>query len=163
MSDQYFGTDRVEPHGEEYDTGSESEDSGLQPRPGEDGPKNASRRKLLAAASAEAAAAAGAAFAAYKLFSPGWATKVRVVYVDASIPSTDPNAHIWARAVPARIQMGPQTQALPTKPKAEIAALFARALHNGEKIAFLLEWKSKGESVSTLRTEDFRDACGVLL
>ncbi len=124
---------------------------------------DASRRKLLIGAGVGAAAAVGATYAAVRLLAPGWATSVRAVYIDGPLPVRDPSAREWSRAIPARIQMGPQTLALPTKPQPEMRGITVRALHDGTRIAFLMEWRSKGESESTIRTEDFRDACAVLL
>jgi hypothetical protein len=148
---------------ETLDDEATSEDTQPRSEASEDTPQDASRRKLLIGAGIGAAAAAGATYAAVKLLRPGWATSVRAVYVADSLPVSDPKSRLWSKATPARIQMGAQTMALPTKPKPEVDAITARALHDGTRIAFLLEWRGKGESQSTVKTQDFRDACAVLL
>lgn len=157
MSDENLDRETTE------DTTTEPRETDAEPAPEAEAPRDASRRKLLVGAGIGAAAAAGATYAAVRLLAPGWATSVRSVYVADPLPTDDPKARLWSRAVPARIQMGPQTMALPTKPKAELGGITVRSLHDGTRIAFLLEWRGKGESASTTRTQDFRDACAVLL
>lgn len=139
-----------------------SEGGPQETRP-EEVPSSPDRRKLLVGAGIGAVAAAGAVYGATRLLRPRWATEVRAVYVPQDLPVTDPESSAWSRAPEARVQMGPQLQALPTKPKPEIAGLSVKAMHDGRKIAFRLQWKAKGPSTSTVRTEWFRDACAVLL
>ncbi len=151
---------------QEIDSTAESPPEGqeeAQEKATEDRPEDSSRRKVLIGAGIGAVAAAGAAYAGFRLLAPGWASSVRAVYVDEPVPASDPASKLWSRAQVARIQMGPQTMALPTKPTAEMSGISVRALHDGSRIAFLLEWKGKGESTSTVRAQDFRDACAVLL
>ncbi len=151
---------------EQVDTAAESppEESKTEPETiAEERPEDSSRRKVLIGAGIGAVAAAGAAYAGFRLLAPGWASRVRVAYVDEPVPTTDPASRLWSKAQPARIQMGPQNMALPTKPTPEMSGISVRALHDGSRIAFLLEWKGKAESTSTVRTQDFRDACAVLL
>jgi len=38
-----------------------------------------------------------------------------------------------------------------------------RALHDGERVAFRLEWDDSGVDDLTIRVEDYRDACAILL
>jgi hypothetical protein len=121
------------------------------------------RRKLLVGLGVGAVAAAGAAVGGYALLRPRWAKEVYCRYVAEGLPVGDPDSPLWSKAPAARIQMGPQTMALPTKPEPAVGGITVRSLHDGKKIAFRLEWKTKGISDSTVGTTDFRDACAVLL
>jgi hypothetical protein len=44
-----------------------------------------------------------------------------------------------------------------------VDAVRVRALHDGRRIAFLLEWRDPGPQWLSIKTEQFRDACGVML
>ncbi|MBI3077185.1 MAG: c-type cytochrome, partial [Deltaproteobacteria bacterium] len=68
----------------------------------------------------------------------------------------DPNARIWRQA---RLQ-AVSLRTLWLRPKT-IDTVRVAALHNGEEIAFLLEWDDPVMSQSVLRVEDFRDAAAI--
>jgi hypothetical protein len=75
----------------------------------------------------------------------------------------DPDAAPWPTAPETTIELGPQDLALPQQIQAVISTVRVRALHDGKMIAFRLEWDDAGDDESTVRVDDYRDACAVLL
>jgi len=117
-----------------------------------------SRRSLLKGAAVGAGAAALASCAPDYYDGPG----VRAVRVE-HVPTNDPDAVEWASAMPSRIPMGPQDLVLPMKLTATVTELRVSTLHDGETIAFRLEWDDPNVNDLTVRVDDFRDACAVML
>jgi hypothetical protein len=78
-------------------------------------------------------------------------------------PVDDPGAAEWDRAAPTVVTMDAQTLALPFRAAAAVQQITVRALHDGSMIAFRLDWDDAGVEEQTVRVDDFRDACAVLL
>ena len=61
------------------------------------------------------------------------------------------------------IELGPQDMVLPQQLAPSVAAVRVRAIHDGARIGFLLEWDDTDVNDLTVRVDDYRDACAVLL
>jgi hypothetical protein len=61
------------------------------------------------------------------------------------------------------VALGPQDIALPQQLAPAITAVRVRAIHDGERIGFHLEWDDADVNDLTIRVDDYRDACAVLL
>jgi hypothetical protein len=53
--------------------------------------------------------------------------------------------------------------ALPTKMRPSVSRAEVRSVHDGERIAFLLEWEDPRLDQRTVKTREFKDGCGVML
>ncbi len=82
--------------------------------------------------------------------------------VSGSGPILDPQAAFWKRAKPYSVAMIPQTVTTPTNPNAAIKELTVRAAHNGQWLAFLIEWKDETRS-DRLVTDQFGDQVAIEL
>lgn len=87
------------------------------------------------------------------------------VYVTrvASVPLDDPDHHAWRFATEKVILLGPQDMVLPQQLAPSISNVRVRAIHDGRRIGFHLEWDDPDVSDLTVRVDDYRDACAVLL
>ncbi len=83
--------------------------------------------------------------------------------VKPPVPADDPESPLWAQAKAAEVAVIGQVMVPPTKPAAAVASLRVRSLHDGTRIAFLLEWTDPAEDALSVKTTQFTDACGVLL
>ena len=81
-------------------------------------------------------------------------------FVAADLPS-GPDSELWERAPAVKIPLSAQTVAKPFLAESNIRSVTARALHDGTRIAFLVEWSDDSLNDQTIRTEDFRDAVAV--
>lgn len=120
------------------------------------------RRQALAGLGAAAAVAAPR----QALAGPGAPAEepdLRAVRVPAPVPATDPDSPLWARARPAEVAVIGQAMVLPSKIKPSVSALRARAVHDGRQIAFLVEWNDPRPETLSIKTEQFKDGCAVLL
>jgi Ethylbenzene dehydrogenase len=83
-------------------------------------------------------------------------------YLDGDLPTTDPSADAWKRAERTYVALAPQQVAQPYLEEAGVASLDARALHNGNQVALLLEWND--DSVDDLDgIRRYHDAVAVQL
>lgn len=80
----------------------------------------------------------------------------------ANLPD-DADDHRWLRSPRLAVELGPQDMALPLRLEPAVRALSVRALHDRERIAFLLEWDDADADDLTIEVDRFRDACAVLL
>ncbi len=69
----------------------------------------------------------------------------------------------WRRTRFTDIDLGSQQIVLPQRIKPAVTTVRVRSLHDGERIGFCLEWDDKRTNDMTIRVDDFRDACAVLL
>lgn len=81
----------------------------------------------------------------------------------ASVPTDDPEHHAWRLATAKSISLGPQDMALPQQLAPSISNVRVRAIHDGRRIGFHLEWDDTDINDLTVRVDDYRDACAVLL
>jgi hypothetical protein len=79
------------------------------------------------------------------------------------VPADDPDDRQWDRAPELLVELGPQDMALPMATQPGVASLRVRALHDVEHVAFRLEWDDPDADDLTVRVDDFRDACAVML
>jgi hypothetical protein len=120
------------------------------------------RRQALASLGAAAAAAAPR----HALAGPGAPAEepdLRAVRVPVPVPATDPDSPAWARARPIEVAVIGQAMVLPSKTRPSVGALRARAVHDGRQIAFLLEWSDPRPETLSIKTDQFKDGCAVLL
>lgn len=132
-------------------------------------PRTISRRKVIAglAATAGVGAAIGGTYALTELVKstekarsePG----LRSVYLAEPVPATDPESGLWRKASAQKIALEGQAVITPLKPQPSVEDITVRSLHDGESIAFLLEWEDSEKDEHTIKIDQFRDACGVLL
>lgn len=120
-----------------------------------------SRRTLItgSAAVAGTAALAGCAPDYPDALAPG---DVHVVRVD-HVPADDPDSDAWGRTPPKTVELASQQIALPHKSRPSVESIEVRAIHDGERIGFRIDWHDPDVHDLTVRVNDFRDACAVLL
>jgi hypothetical protein len=126
-----------------------------------------SRRKALiglALAGGAAAAAAGYGLTNVLKRDEEAATEpaLRSVFIGEPVPLKDPASPLWRRAEAQKIALQGQAVAMPLKPQPSVQAVTVRSLHDGESIAFRLEWDDADKEEHTIKSDQFRDACGVL-
>jgi hypothetical protein len=133
-------------------------------------PRKISRRKALAGIAAAGGIAAGAAATGYGISRVLRDDEEIVdepdlvsVFIREPVPATDPDSGLWGQARSQRIALEGQNVIMPLKPEASMATVRARSLHDGETIAFLLEWDDSEKNDLTIKMEQFRDAAGVML
>lgn len=68
----------------------------------------------------------------------------------------DPSAPAWAKAPVSRVPLRPLWMRAKT-----IDQVRVKSLHNGQEIAFLLEWNDPIADQSLIKSEDFRDAAAI--
>ncbi|MFQ5613060.1 MAG: ethylbenzene dehydrogenase-related protein [Anaerolineae bacterium] len=74
------------------------------------------------------------------------------------LPLTDPDSALWQEATAVEVPLSAQIIARPILPETNIKAVTVRALHNDDRLAFLVEWADETQNDSTVRVQDFRDA-----
>lgn len=79
------------------------------------------------------------------------------------VPVDDLDHHAWRMSPEKVIELGPQDMALPQQLAPSIASVRVRAIHDGARIGFHLEWDDPDANDLTIRVDDYRDACAVLL
>ncbi|MCC6226157.1 MAG: twin-arginine translocation signal domain-containing protein [Microthrixaceae bacterium] len=118
-----------------------------------------SRRDLLKVA----AVGTGAAVLAASCSDDEEYTGRGVRVLRASEVPLDPFHDIWRDAPFTDVTLGPQDVALPQRVKPSVTKVRVRSVHDGKKIGFRLEWNDTEVGDKTIRVDDFRDACAVLL
>jgi hypothetical protein len=81
--------------------------------------------------------------------------------VEDSLPVNDPAAPLWEETTAIDIPLSAQNVSVPMLLDASVRSLTARALHNGEQIAILVEWEDETKNDQSVRVQDFRDAVAV--
>lgn len=79
------------------------------------------------------------------------------------VPVDSPTSSTWARTRPTVVAMGPQNIALPQRAAPAVPQIVVRAVHDGAMVAFRLDWADPDVDDLTVRVDEFRDACAVLL
>lgn len=121
-----------------------------------------SRRRLIAGGAVLGGAAALSGCAPDPpMARPGQVLAVRT----RRIPIDDPDAEAWGRSPKIEVPMGPQNIALPHREIPAVDTINVRALYDDDTIGFRLEWDDADDEIDdlTIRVDDFRDACAVLL
>ncbi len=85
------------------------------------------------------------------------------IYVVGSLPITNPNSHLWSKAVEYKVPMGGQTVIEPMKPEPSVPHINIRSLNNGTNIAFLLTWPDPTKNDRAVKIDEFRDSAAVLI
>lgn len=75
----------------------------------------------------------------------------------------DPGSDTWRFTPYTAVELGAQVMTLPQRTDPSVTSVRVRSLHDGERIGFHLEWEDKRTNDLTVRVDDFRDACAVLL
>lgn len=128
-----------------------------------------SRRQLIAGAAATAgvAAAVGGVYGLTELVKSSDKAEsephVRSIYVTEPVPADDPDSSLWREASPQRVTLQGQNVIVPLKTESVLDEVAVRSLHDGETIAFLLEWQDSDKDEHTIKSDQFRDGCGVML
>lgn len=132
-------------------------------------PRKISRRKMVAglAAAAGVGAAIGGVYGLTELVKSTEKAQpepdLRSVYINEPVPAADPESGLWRRADAQKIALEGQAVITPLKPEASVKEIVVRSLHDGETIAFLVEWQDSDRDEHTIKIDEFRDACGVFL
>ncbi len=138
----------------------------------ETGEGKVARRKVLVGLAAAGGLAAGAAAAGFGISallkddgeeSVAGEPNLRSVFIDKPVPATDPESGLWGQAKAQRVALQGQTVIFPLKPQGALQSVRVRSLHDGETIAFLLEWEDAEQNEHTIKIDQFRDACGVFM
>jgi DMSO reductase family type II enzyme heme b subunit len=78
-------------------------------------------------------------------------------------PWKEPDSSLWDSAEVAVIQMDGQLIAQPFRDKPFVPTIRVKSLHDGATIAFRLEWDDDSDDDLTVKVDQFRDGCAVLL
>lgn len=120
--------------------------------------RGTSRRTILKGALAGLGTATASACSADFEFDGRGVRSRRVGRVAA-----DPSDPLWGDTPFTSVPLGPQAMVLPHRTVPLVTKLRVRSVHDGRSIAFRLEWDDPGTDDLTVRVDDFRDACAVLL
>jgi len=86
-----------------------------------------------------------------------------IAYRVEKTPVREPDSPVWSKVTASKLQLADQSITKPLKLDVPKEPLTVRAAHDGEWIAFLLEWKDESREQLTIKVREFRDACAVLL
>jgi hypothetical protein len=89
-----------------------------------------------------------------------WNGQVISRFVNADLPD-DPGAALWDRGRQVVVPLTPQTSAIPFKPQPSVPSILVRSIYNQTKVGFLLEWADARLDDRVVKTNEFRDGCGV--
>lgn len=87
---------------------------------------------------------------------------VQAVRVTPAGPLLDPAASFWSKAKPLPVALLPQTVTTPMHPDQRIKEVRVRAAHNGQWLAFRLDWQDETQS-DRLYSDQFGDQVAVEL
>jgi len=82
-------------------------------------------------------------------------------YVEQDLPIGDPDSPLWQQSTALAIPLSAQNVTRPMTLETTVRTVSARALHDGSRIALLVEWSDGTKNDTTVRAEDFRDAVAV--
>jgi hypothetical protein len=109
-----------------------------------------------------AVAGIAAAVDANKAALPVEGIPIAARYLSGELPVDDPDDSAWTDAARVRVPLTAQQIAPPVLEKAGVAGLDVRAIHNGTRVAFLLEWDDpKIDDLDGIRR--YHDAAAVQL
>jgi len=77
--------------------------------------------------------------------------------VEGELP-LDPGSPAWQDTTAVVVPLSAQTVTKPILRQTRLQSVSARALHNGQQIAFLVEWEDETQNDTMVRVQDFRDA-----
>lgn len=86
------------------------------------------------------------------------AQKATLIAKQVSRAPDDPEDGLWQGADTLEVPLAPQAVVKPRAYEVGVEAIKARALYDGERLAFLLEWADPGREVSIGGVASFRDA-----
>lgn len=104
-------------------------------------------------------AAAAAGLVGVRLADSG--VRLVAAYVPEGVPRTDPASPLWQRARPLEVTLTAQAFAAPALLEPVVPAVTVRAVHDGQWIAFLLEWADPSPDMAATRPDQFRDAAAL--
>lgn len=78
-------------------------------------------------------------------------------------PWKEPDSSLWDSAEVALIEMDSQLIAQPARDKPFVPTLRMKSVHDGATIAFRVEWDDSTDDDLTVKVDQFRDGCSVLL
>ncbi|MFQ5838896.1 MAG: ethylbenzene dehydrogenase-related protein [Thermoplasmata archaeon] len=84
------------------------------------------------------------------------------VYVEGTLPVTDPTSALWDLAEPVEVPLSGQGVTEPIRPLPSTAGVKVRALNNGTHIAFQVAWPDGTKDNRTTKSDEFRDATALL-
>lgn len=85
-------------------------------------------------------------------------TTLVAAQVEGELPLEDPDSPLWQQATAIEVPLSAQMVTKPMILETRVKSVAARALHDGSKVAFLLEWADDTKNDQTIRVQDFRDA-----
>ena len=77
--------------------------------------------------------------------------------VEGDLP-LEPDAPAWQDTTAVVVPLSAQTVTKPIMSQTSVQSVSARALHNGQQIAILVEWDDETRNDQMVRVQDFRDA-----
>lgn len=77
--------------------------------------------------------------------------------------STDPFDPSWSSAHLAVVPLTPQVLALPRLQTASVSRVFVRAVHDGQRIGYRLDWDDPTRDARAILPNEFRDAAAVMV
>jgi hypothetical protein len=81
--------------------------------------------------------------------------------VAEELPTQAPNSELWDQATPVEVPLSAQIIVRSITRETNIKSISARALHNGEDIALLLEWDDETRNDDLLAMDSYRDGVAI--
>jgi hypothetical protein len=81
--------------------------------------------------------------------------------IEGELAAITLDSELWQQATAVEVPLSAQNISLPILLETNIKAVTARALHNGEQLAVMVEWSDDTQNDQTLRPQDFRDSVAV--
>jgi len=83
------------------------------------------------------------------------------IYVDGSLPTTNPDSSLWDRATALEIPLSGQTVQTPMRFEPFTKEIQVKSLNNGSHIVFLIMWTDSTKNDRTVKIDEFRDAVAI--
>jgi hypothetical protein len=85
-------------------------------------------------------------------------TTLMAAVVSGELPVEDLDSSVWQQSSAIEVPLSAQNVARPMNLTTRVKSITARALHNGDQIAILVEWLDETQNDRMIRVQDFRDA-----
>jgi len=85
-------------------------------------------------------------------------TTLVAVQVAGDLPIEDLDSPAWQQATAVEVPLSAQTVTKPMNLETRVKSVTARALHDGSRLAVLIEWLDDTRNDQTIRVQDFRDS-----
>lgn len=78
--------------------------------------------------------------------------------ISGALPVSEPDSALWQTSTAIEVPLSAQAITRPMLANTRVRSVMARALHNADQLAILVEWADETRDESMVRVQDFRDA-----